>query len=336
MANDEELLLELLIYFERTEGRVPEQLDFNNSPKYPSYSTYIRMFGTWNNAIKMAGLQVNVFTDLTDKELLDYLMQYYDSARRPPIQKDFENDSRYPHFGVYIKRFGNWNNALKKAGLIVNVFRNTTNEELLGYLIQFYNEERRLPTIKDFTNNRKYPNFQQYINRFGSWNNALKLVGLDTDSMIRKGIIGTDNQKARLAELLVLEHFSEKAQDLSGNDWKSPYDGKCPNGMNYDVKSSGLHKDKYYQFNLDNACKDEIELYYLLGFNKDYSKLEHAWRISTLDFMDECYILIGIIGNYSYNTENMKEYEITEMLRYIDFNYLDSKQEKKEINSGMI
>jgi len=329
ISNDRELLLGLLRHFEKIEGRVPEQLDFSNNPKYPSYSTYIRMFGTWNNALKMAGLQVNVFIGLTDEELLDYLIQFYDDTGRPPIQKDFENNSVYPHYGVYIKRFGSWNNALNMAGLQVNVFTNLANEELLEHLVHFYDKERRPPTIKDFTHNRKYPNFQQYIGRFGSWNNALKLVGLDADSMIRKGIIETDNQKARLAELLVLEHFSEKVQDLSGKDWKSPYDGICPKNQIYDVKSSKLHEDRYYQFNLDNAHKDEIELYYLLGFNKDYSKLEHAWRISSLDFADEYYILIGIIDSYTYNIENMKECEITEKFRYIDFGFLnrETKQE---------
>ena len=65
-------------------------------------------------------------------------------------------------------------------------------------------------------NNPEYPSSWMYYDRFGTWNNALemagldkalKLVGLDVDTMAKKGILDTSQQKARLLEMYVIEHF---------------------------------------------------------------------------------------------------------------------------------
>jgi len=51
-----EYLLEFLRYFNEKEGRPPTERDFDNNSKYPSRSTYWKVFGGWNKAIEMAGL----------------------------------------------------------------------------------------------------------------------------------------------------------------------------------------------------------------------------------------------------------------------------------------
>lgn len=55
----EEYLLERLAHFNNKEGIPPRQEDFSNNPEYPNYSTYWRVFGSWTNAIKKAGLIPN-------------------------------------------------------------------------------------------------------------------------------------------------------------------------------------------------------------------------------------------------------------------------------------
>lgn len=42
----------------------------------------------------------------------------------------------------------------------------------------FEREEGKLPKEKDFTNNPKYPSYNLYKSRFGSWNNAIRETGL--------------------------------------------------------------------------------------------------------------------------------------------------------------
>lgn len=61
-----------------------------------------------------------------------------------------------------------------------NVKKKYTNEELLNSLKRFYNKNGRRPIQINFDNNSEYPGSNIYHTRFGSWNNALKMVGLDT------------------------------------------------------------------------------------------------------------------------------------------------------------
>lgn len=264
----------------------------------------------------------------SDYELLEYLRSFDREEGKTPTAEYFNNNPSYPNFNTYVKRFGSWNKALQMAGIETNCFVGLSKEELLEFIRKFEREERRLPTTEYFSNNPKYPNFQTYIKRFGSWQNALKLVGLDIDSTVRKGIVETNNQKARLAEIFVLGHFTEKATDLSGENWKSFADGICPKNQIYDVKSSAFYKD-HWQFNLSNSHRDDIEWFYLLGFNKDYSELQYVWRIPFFDFKDKDSIRIGFSNDYTYNIENMKGYEITEKFNDIDFNFLNEIQVKR-------
>jgi len=192
-----------------------------------------------------------------------------------------------------------------------------TNEELLEYLRQFYKEYKRIPVRRDFENNPGYPYYKTYTKRFGSWSNALKLVGLDVDSMVKNGIIETNNQKARLAELKVINHFRQHPIDLAGENCINPCDGICPNGMNYDVKSSKFYTDKMrWKFGTQNEYREEIEIYYLLGFNEDYTELKYAWRVPG-EIVERDNFIVGTNSNYEFNVENMKEYDITEKFKNI-------------------
>jgi Homing endonuclease associated repeat len=193
-----------------------------------------------------------------------------------------------------------------------------TDKELLNYLTDFYRKNGRVPTQKDFTNNPEYPSFQTYSNHFGSLHNALKLVGLDVDSMVKKGVLVTNNQKARLAEIKVINHFKQHPTDLAGENPRSPCDGICPNGKTYDVKGSKLYKGRYYNFNTKNKYREEIEIYYFLGFNEDFTELQHAWRVPG-EMVDKGSFAIAHIC-VQYNSrciESMKEYDITDRIKEI-------------------
>lgn len=217
----------------------------------------------------------------TDNELLEYLKKFHDENGVSPIIADFDNSSRYPSPGQY-KRFGGWNKALKMAGLEIKSPLHYTDNELLGYLKEFYDENERPPTTTDFHDDLRYPDRNTYAKHFGSWSKALRLVELDVDTMVKNGVLATNHQKARLAEILVRNHFENNPIDIAGENQNSHYDGICPNGKTYDVKSSGLlvHNNKiYYNFCIDNKFKDEIEIFYLLAFNKNYTKLDYAWRV---------------------------------------------------------
>jgi len=86
-----------------------------------------------------------------------------------------------------------------------------------------------------------------YIDRFGSFENAKRLVGLDIDSMIKKGVIKSPIQKGRQAELYVLENYEEGSKDLSGENWKSPFDGISKKSKEiYDVKLNYMQINTFF------------------------------------------------------------------------------------------
>jgi len=193
-----------------------------------------------------------------------------------------------------------------------------TGSELLNYLKDFYQKYGRVPTQKDFDNNSKYPSATTYIRHFRSWSNSLKLVGMDLDTRVKQGNLETESEKGRWAELIVIEHFKNNPVDLSGKNYKSPCDGICPNGMNYDVKSSKLdiyrRRWKYY---ISNMYKEDIEIFYFLAFNEDYTKLLHVWRVPG-DIVESNYFTVmmdnATIGN---DVESIKKFEITEKFNSI-------------------
>lgn len=249
----------------------------------------------------------------TDQELLDYLRHFEKENGRVPLAIDFLNNPEYPHSNTFMKRFGSWNDALKFAELDTNGY---TDEELLDYLDRFYYENERVPVAIDFINNPEYPNCGTYQYRFGSWSNALKLVGLDVDTMVKQGIVVTTNQKARLAEIMIRDHFKKNPVDLSGQNQNSPCDGICPNGKMYDVKSSKLYKGTHWRFRTDNKYKEEIEIYYFLAFNKDYTKLEYTWRVPA-EIVEKDNFYIGLNPSYEFDFEEMEEYNITDRFIHI-------------------
>lgn len=130
----------------------------------------------------------NVFKNgklVTKEDMIEFLIEYSKKIRRFPVQNDFLSNHRYPNFNMYRAVFGSWSDAINQAGLYKTDFPNVykkprnrskkyTEEELLEILRIFERENGRLPTVKDFTNNIKYPSVRTYVNYFGSWNNALE------------------------------------------------------------------------------------------------------------------------------------------------------------------
>ncbi len=248
--------------------------------------------------------------------LLEFIRYFYYKEGRVPEVKNFNGNPKYPSFNIYINIFKTWKNAIREAGLKPRSQGGSTSftdEELLRYLIQFFEENGKSPTKGDFNCNQKYPNFGTYQNRFGSWTNALKIVGLDVDSMIIYNIIETTQQKGRLGELFILETFEQIGSiDLSGQNCNSHYDGVCPHGYNYDVKTSGLHTD-YWKFDFTNICINKIEWFYLIAFDRDYTTVVYVWRVPKSKFIEDAkkdFIDVG--PKKMYDIENMRQYDITE------------------------
>jgi len=72
----DELLINELQRFYKEYGRSPKYEDLCNNPQYPSYSSISRRFG-WNNALRIAGLDINKGDKITHKDYVNILGNDY-------------------------------------------------------------------------------------------------------------------------------------------------------------------------------------------------------------------------------------------------------------------
>lgn len=193
-----------------------------------------------------------------------------------------------------------------------------SDSELLDCLKRFIKYNGYIPTIYDFDGNDSCPSRGTYQNRFGSWNNALKLAGICVDSIVKEGGLYNNYLKGRLFEVIIRDHFENGSIDLSGNNSISHCDGICPKGKAYDAKSSKLYGKGYYRFFTKSEYKEMIEWYYFGAFNADYTRLRYVWRVPGKMVTEEVFT-IGNSLNSKFNLYNMREYEITDrFLKVID------------------
>lgn len=251
---DKEYYLKLIKDFYIEKGVVPRVKDIAESSKIR------RLFGTWNNAIESAGL-VSKKTSYTDKEILDVLVAFYTKNNKTPRQCDITTPSSV----TIINRFGTWNNALIKANIPIEYNIKRTDEQLLESIVNFYNKNGRVPTVKDCLKNEDMPGANTIIRRFGSWNCAILSAGLTPN--INDGFgnrcLGPDNNLYRSnAEVYFVTNFLfKKIEYIVEPKYPKPYHKK-----RYDWYIP--HMNLYIE--LDGGCRpgvisEKIQINNLLG-----------------------------------------------------------------------
>ena len=125
----------------------------------------------------------------TKDYLIQKLQQKAKELGRTPITKDMRKP--YPSCRKYYEVYKSWNEALIDAGLELNNryghLKNKRNsgeiyskEKMIEILINKSKELHRIPSCSDVMR----PCVKTYINKFGSWNNALFEAGLIEESEI--------------------------------------------------------------------------------------------------------------------------------------------------------
>lgn len=308
-------LLEEIRQFVKEKRRVPRRNDFK------SVSRFIKAFGGLSIAIKKAGFEPGRGgrRSYTKDECLDKIRQFVKDYGRIPQNRDLIGNPKYPSFGTFQNLFGSFNEAICEAGFKPD--KPYTKEEFQEAIIQFIEENGRIPKEKDFINNPKYPGVNTFIEFFGSFNGVLKSVEMDIDSMVKKGYRESARQKSRFFELCVKQHFIGESIDLSGENCMSPYDGICPTGHIYDAKSARLICGKW-QINFKNVYNGKIQWWYMGLFDEDFEELLYVLRIPTENFKEDIiekeFMLIYAEGDHKYTIEKLKRYNITEMFKRED------------------
>jgi len=115
-TNDE--TIEAIQFFVKEHGRVPLYTDFEKSNgKYPSSSTVINQFDSWNKAIEAAGFSPNIQKEWTNDETIEAIQLFVEEHDRVPQERDFLNsDGKYPSKTTVVRQFDSWNKAIEAAG----------------------------------------------------------------------------------------------------------------------------------------------------------------------------------------------------------------------------
>lgn len=111
-VSDEELLNDIrkIInknnYISLTMAKYDEEGIYNSS-------TIIRHFGSWNNALRLIGVELNN-RQFTEEELFNNIERVWVYKGKQPARRDMDNKNiSLISSGAYLRKYGNWTTALK-------------------------------------------------------------------------------------------------------------------------------------------------------------------------------------------------------------------------------
>lgn len=191
-----EQLIEKIQELSRVLGRTPTKEDLKN----PSVDAYKKAFGSWSNALVVAGFEKRRYGEYTKEDLIERLQNLAHELNRIPKIKDPVN----PSYAVYIRAFGTWNDALNAAGFNVSKRRRYDDKkELIVKLKEVADELGRTPQAKEISN----PGPDTFIRVFGSWNKALIAAGF---SPYKRGA----TKKPTYTDKELIQYLQDTAQRL--------------------------------------------------------------------------------------------------------------------------
>jgi len=142
-----------------------------------SYSVCYNYFESFSEAKRLAGIDVINAKDITDKEYLEELHRLKDELGRCPRVRDMKEHSRFSE-QPYQSRWGSWNDAIKAAGMDVNVrTSDLPNSELLDELRRLRKKLGKTPTCAEIDEQSQF-SVSTYRNRFGGIPDARREAGL--------------------------------------------------------------------------------------------------------------------------------------------------------------
>lgn len=117
-------LLDLLQSYYTEHNKTPSTREFNSNKEYPNAVTYKRHFGSWNNALELAGLPVKQRKPevaYNKDYMLSCIKSYIHKYKKIPIQQEFDADKDFPSSITVVKYCGSWEQAIKDAGFTPDI-----------------------------------------------------------------------------------------------------------------------------------------------------------------------------------------------------------------------
>jgi 5-methylcytosine-specific restriction endonuclease McrA len=138
-------------------------------------STVIKKFGTWNNALKKAGLRQGKRRIFTEDEIIQEIKNIAKKLGKDTITtNEFDFNSELMTSNVAYRAFGGWLKALNRAGLNPSRTYGVTNEEYFENIEKIWRTIGRQPYCSDMIKPLSKYSISAYERRFGSWTKALQ------------------------------------------------------------------------------------------------------------------------------------------------------------------
>lgn len=177
MYSDEELLSHI-IELGTELGRTPSIRDMNKAKDRPSGSLYWYRFGSWNNAVAKVRLETR--NRYEKKELIEKLQRLSKELCHTPRRIDINSSDYCPNIDTYERHFESYEKAIIEAGLVpCRPYVQITDEELIDKLKEAISRLNHVPSMHELSWMKSYPNPSTYVERFGSWEDALKRAGFE-------------------------------------------------------------------------------------------------------------------------------------------------------------
>jgi hypothetical protein len=109
-VSDDQLLSDLRSVARQLGKSTVGQKDYREGGKYDD-TTVVRRFGSWNNALRAAGLTVSNEVDIPDDRLFENLLALWQHYGRQPRRLELASPPSTISQSPYARRFGSWTAA---------------------------------------------------------------------------------------------------------------------------------------------------------------------------------------------------------------------------------
>lgn len=165
--SDEYLIRKLKELADRL-GKTPTDHDIREATDFPSTKVYQKRFGSWNNALRLAELELNTEFNITKEDMIHRAREYFELNGRSP----YWNELGFSRT-VYERYWRTFPEMLLDAGLPLNrktrVDHFKTDDELIEDYLNLYKELGRVPVANDINIHEDMASFSTYKLRFGGY-----------------------------------------------------------------------------------------------------------------------------------------------------------------------
>lgn len=166
-------------------NRIPVYEDINKSENMPHSSTYIRFFGSLNNALESISFDTESERQnqnkLIEKDMIQKFKELSIFLNRTPTVHDvieYSKQEKCYSLNAYKHHFGNLNYVIKLLNLTTYRNYDKTREEMIDDLKNLSIKLNRTIIQEDVLNSPVMCCVNKYISEFGSWENALNFAGM--------------------------------------------------------------------------------------------------------------------------------------------------------------